>query len=167
MKIITDTIHLNKVCDPVDYKTSKQIANKMILFMLSHKNINDNSIGLACNQLGLPGRIIIVKIKNKWVRFINPVICYKSEDTIITEESCLSVPNKTIKVERSKEITIYFEKGNHDGNHGWESHYKGMDAIVIQHEIDHLNGIIITDKDDIETEKFIEDNYKLNKWSNK
>ena len=40
-----------------------------------------------------------------------------------------------------------------------------MDAIVIQHEIDHLNGIIITDKDDIETEKFIEDNYKLNKWS--
>ena len=147
MRIITDEKHLIKVCEPVNYKQSKQIANKMIMFMLSNKNINDNSIGLACNQLGLPGRIIIVKMKNKWVRFINPLISDQSREKIITEESCLSVPGKTIKVERSKEITIYFEKGNHDGNHGWESHYKSMDAIVIQHEIDHLNGIIITDKE--------------------
>ena len=147
MKIITDAKHLNKVCKPVDYKQSKQIANKMIMFMLSNKNINDNSIGLACNQLGLDGRIIIVKMKNKWVRFINPLISDESREKITTEESCLSVPGKTIKVERSKEITIYFEKGKHDGNHGWESHYKDMDAIVIQHEIDHLNGIIITDKE--------------------
>ena len=142
MRIVTNPDILNKVCEPVNYKTSKQIANKMIMFMLSHKNINDNSIGLASNQLGLNGRIIIVKMKNKWVRFINPLISDESREKIITEESCLSVPNKTIKVERSKEITIYFEKGNH----GWESHYKDMDAIVIQHEIDHLNGIIITDK---------------------
>ena len=142
MKIITDEKHLTKVCEPVNYKQSKQIANKMIMFMVSNKNIEKNSIGLACNQLGLPGRIIIVKMKNKWVRFINPLISDQSRDKIITEESCLSVPGKIIKVERSKEITIYFEKGNH----GWESHYKGMDAIVIQHEIDRLNGIIITDK---------------------
>ena len=143
MKIITDAKHLSKVCKPVDYKQSKQIANKMIMFMLSNKNINDNSIGLACNQLGLSGRIIIVKIKNKWVYFINPDINYKSQEKIITEESCLSVPNKIIKVERSKEITISFI---FDGN-SKPSNYKGMDAIVIQHEIDHLNGIIITDKE--------------------
>ena len=143
MKIIIDPKHLNKVCKPVDYKQSKQIANKMIMFMLSNKNINDNSIGLACNQLGLDGRIIIVKIKNRWVYFINPDITYKSQEKIITEESCLSVPNKIIKVERSKEITISFI---FDGN-SKPSNYKGMDAIVIQHEIDHLNGIIITDKE--------------------
>ena len=143
MKIITDVKHLNKVCKPVGYKQSKQIANKMIMFMLSNKNINDNSIGLACNQLGLDGRIIIVKIKNRRVYFINPDITYKSQEKIITEESCLSVPNKIIKVERSKEITISFI---FDGN-SKPSNYKGMDAIVIQHEIDHLNGIIITDKE--------------------
>ena len=143
MKIIIDPKHLNKVCKPVDYKQSKQIANKMIMFMLSNKNINDNSIGLACNQLGLPGRIIIVKMKNKWVRFINPLISDESREKIITDESCLSVPNKIIKVERSKEITISFI---FDGN-SKPSNYKGMDAIVIQHEIDHLNGIIITDKE--------------------
>ena len=143
MKIITDEKHLTKVCEPVNYKQSKQIADKMIMFMLSNKNINDNSIGLACNQLGLPGRIIIVKMKNKWVRFINPLISYKSQGKIITDESCLSVPKKTIKVERSKEITISFI---FDGN-SKPSNYKGMDAIVIQHEIDHLNGIIITDKE--------------------
>ena len=147
MKIITDPKHLRKTCEPVDYKTSKQISDKMILFMLSHKNINDNSVGLACNQLGLQGRIIIVKIKNKWECFINPVISYKSKETIITEESCLSVPKKSVKVERSKYIVISFEKGNGDGNYDWESNYTGTDAIVIQHEIDHLNGIIITDKE--------------------
>ena len=143
MKIITDEKHLTKVCEPVNYKQSKQIANKMIMFMLSNKNINDNSIGLACNQLGLSGRIIIVKIKNRWVSFINPDITYKSQEKIITEESCLSVPNKIMKVERSKEINISFI---FDGN-SKPSNYKGMDAIVIQHEIDHLNGIIITDKE--------------------
>ena len=110
MKIITDQKHLNKVCKPVDYKQSKQIANKMIMFMLSNKNINDNSIGLACNQLGLDGRIIIVKIKNRWVRFINPLISDESREKIITDESCLSVPNKTIKVERSKTIMIIDDK---------------------------------------------------------
>ena len=146
MKIITDIKHLNKYCKAINYKTSKQIAKKMILFMLSHKNINDNSIGLASNQLGLGGRVIIVKMKNKWVRFINPIITYKSKEKIITEESCLSVPNKSIKVERSIDITIYSENGNHNGSFGWEDRFTGQDAIVIQHEIDHLNGIIITDK---------------------
>ena len=119
----------------------------MIMFMLSNKNINDNSIGLACNQLGLDGRIIIVKIKNRWVRFINPIMCYKSDETIITDESCLSVPNKTIKVERSKTIMIIDDKSTNKNK--WKNGMKftGMDAIVIQHEIDHLNGIIITDKE--------------------
>ena len=147
MRIIIDPKHLNKVCKPVDYKQSKQIANKMIMFMLSNKNINDNSIGLACNQLGLDGRIIIVKIKNRWVYFINPIMCYKSAETIITDESCLSVPNKTIKVERSKTIMIIDDKSTNKNK--WKNGMKftGMDAIVIQHEIDHLNGIIITDKE--------------------
>ena len=146
MKIINDIEYLSKKCKAINYNESKKIANKMILFMLSHKNINNNSIGLACNQLGLAGRVIIVKINNKWVSFINPIISYKSKDTITTGEKCLSVPKKEIKIKRSKEITIYFEKGNPDGNHGLEIHYKYMDAIVIQHEIDHLNGILITDK---------------------
>ena len=147
MRIITDPKHLNKVCKPVDYKQSKQIANKMIMFMLSNKNINENSIGLACNQLGLNGRIIIVKIKNKWVSFINPDITYKSDETIITDESCLSVPNKTIKVERSKTIMIIDDKSTNKNKCKNGMKFTDMDAIVIQHEIDHLNGIIITDKE--------------------
>ena len=113
----------------------------MVLFMLSHKNINDNSIGLASNQLGLKGRIIIVKMKNRWINFINPTISYKSKDTIITKESCLSVPNQSIMVERSKEISIYCEINNK----GWETNLNPYMSIVVQHEIDHLNGILITD----------------------
>ncbi len=144
MKIIKDKIHLSKICNSVSYKESKKIANKMILFMLSNKNINNNSIGLACNQLGLSGRVIIVKINNKWVYFINPTITYKSKDTITTGEKCLSVPKKEIKIKRAKEIKIEFLfEGSENSK---PSNYKYMDAIVIQHEIDHLNGILITDK---------------------
>ena len=147
MRIVTDKIKLNIPCKAVDYKQSKKIANEMIMFMLSHKNISNNSVGLACNQLGLDGRVIIVKIKNKWVRFINPLITYKSQEKIITEESCLSIPKKTFKIERAKDIAIYFEKGNPNGNYGQKSNFSNGDAIVIQHEIDHLNGILISDKE--------------------
>ena len=74
-------------------------------------------------------------------------MCYKSDETIITDESCLSVPNKTIKVERSKTIMIIDDKSTNKNK--WKNGMKftGMDAIVIQHEIDHLNGIIITDRE--------------------
>ena len=145
MKIITNPKHLKKYSEPIDYKQSKQIANKMISFMLYNRRINNISVGLASNQLGLKGRVIIVKIRNRWARFINPVITYKSDEKIITSESCLSVPNKTIRVERSKEISMFYEKGDGSQIGSWDEHFSGYDALVIQHEVDHLNGKLITD----------------------
>ena len=144
MRIVTNPDILNKVCEPVDYKTSRQIANKMIMFLLSHKNIGNNSIGLACNQLGLDGRVLLIKQGNKWTRIINPVILNRSDETIISEEKCLSIKKKSVKVERHTSIKIY-----QDVKELVEQvmEFSGLDAIVIQHEIDHLNGILITDKE--------------------
>ena len=144
MRIVTNPDILNKVCEPVDYKTSRQIANKMIMFLLSHKNIGNNSIGLACNQLGLDGRVLLIKQGNKWTRIINPVILNRSDETIISEEKCLSIKKKSVKVERHTSIKIY-----QDVKELVEQvmEFSGLAAIVIQHEIDHLNGILITDKE--------------------
>ena len=149
MKIINDIDYLNKKCESISYNESKKIANKMILFMLQNKNIANDSVGLACNQLGLNDRVFIMKHKNKWIRFINPVITYKSQETIINEEGCLSIKKKQFKIERSTEITIYHEKSNGDKlmSHGSEDHFNGLDAFTIQHEIDHLNGILINNKE--------------------
>ena len=144
MRIVTNPDILNKVCEPVDYKTSRQIANKMIMFLLSHKNIGNNSIGLACNQLGLDGRILLIKQGNKWTRIINPVILNRSDETIISEEKCLSIKKKSVKVKRYTSIKIYQDVKELEEQ---VMEFSGLDAIVIQHEIDHLNGILITDKE--------------------
>ena len=144
MRIVTHPEKLNKVCEPVDYKNSRQIANKMIMFLLSHKRIGDNSIGLACNQLGLEGRVLLIKQGNKWTRIINPVILNRSDETIISKEKCLSVKNKVVKVERHTSIKIYQNVKELEEQ---VMEFSGLDAIVIQHEIDHLNGILITEKE--------------------
>ena len=144
MRIVTNPERLSKVCEPVDYKTSRQIANKMIMFLLSHKNIGNNSIGLACNQLGLDGRILLIKQGNKWTRIINPVILNRSDETIISEEKCLSIKKKSVKVKRYTSIKIYQDVKELEEQ---VMEFSGLDAIVIQHEIDHLNGILITDKE--------------------
>ena len=143
MRIVTNPDILNKVCEPVDYKTSRQNANQMIRFLLSNRNIESNSIGLACNQLGLDGRILLIKQGNKWERIINPVILNRSDETIITEEKCLSIKKKSVKVERHTSIKIYQDVKELEEK---VMEFSGLDAIVIQHEIDHLNGILITDK---------------------
>ena len=144
MRIVTNPDILNKVCEPVDYKTSRQNANQMIRFLLSNRNIESNSIGLACNQLGLDGRILLIKQGNRWERIINPVILNRSDETIITEEKCLSIKKKSVKVERHTSIKIYQDVKELEEK---VMEFSGLDAIVIQHEIDHLNGILITDKE--------------------
>ena len=144
MRIVTNPERLNKVCKPVDYKTSRQIANKMIMFLLSNRNIERNSIGLACNQLGLDGRILLIKQGKKWERIFNPVILNWSDKTIISDEKCLSIKKKTVKVERHTSIKIYQDVKELKEK---VMEFSGLDAIVIQHEIDHLNGILITDKE--------------------
>ena len=143
MRIVTNPDILNKVCEPVDYKTSRQNANQMIRFLLSNRNIESNSIGLACNQLGLDGRILLIKQGDRWERIINPVILNRSDETIITEEKCLSIKKKSVKVERHTSIKIYQDVKELEEK---VMEYFGRDAIVIQHEIDHLNGILIIDK---------------------
>ena len=150
MKIIKDEKHLNKVCIKIDdYKTNKQIANKMIMFMLNNPNINKNSVGLACNQIGLNGRVIIVKINNKWKPFINPLVFEdwtSNSMEIEHQESCLSIPKKQFSVKRNTHIKVIDDISTNKNPNYDAIKYSGFIAMVIQHEIDHLNGILIKNK---------------------
>jgi len=152
-KIITDKLALSKLQSPWevgDWTTTgagqnEFISKQMHLFLLQNKQISEGAIGLACNQLGLQGRVVLVRTGNKktWETFVNPEILSYGEETIIHEEGCLSVPKKSIKVERHTQITIRYSRGKDKIIR--EMH--GQEAIVMQHEIDHLNGILITDKE--------------------
>ena len=104
-------------------------------------------IGLAAIQIGVPKRIIVMDIsrdedKKEPRYFVNPVITNKNNETSKYEEGCLSVPGVWEEIERPDECNVRFLDIN-----GLEKNirYSGMMATVIQHEMDHLNGIVFVD----------------------
>ncbi len=102
-----------------------------------------DGIGIASPQVGINKRVFIAVIGRQATVFINPEITKKSTSLTQTEEGCLSVPGVFGLVERAKRITIKFMD-----RHGRraELDLKNMDAVVAQHELDHLDGILFIDK---------------------
>ena len=104
-------------------------------------------IGLAAIQIGVPKRIIVMDIsKNDKEKnpmyFVNPVIKNKISETSTYEEGCLSVPNFFAEVERPKKCEVEYQDYN-----GVKKILKaeGLLATCIQHEMDHLEGILFID----------------------
>lgn len=103
-----------------------------------------DGVGLAAVQVGILKRILVIDLydeKTPIIRLINPVIL-KTKGTQEVEEGCLSFPNKYVKVIRPNEVTVegLNEKGEKIVIKG-----KGLLAQALAHEIDHLNGIVLTD----------------------
>ena len=103
----------------------------------------NNGVGLAAIQIGEPTRIIICEIDDKFYTFINPEIIKSFPETLVMEEGCLSLPNMYGEVERPKKISL--KAINFDGKKIKIKAF-GLLARVIQHEIDHLDGILFIDK---------------------
>lgn len=103
----------------------------------------NNGVGLAAIQIGEPTRIIICEIDDKFYTFINPEIIKSFSETLVTEEGCLSLPNIYGEVERPKKIIL--KAVNFDGKKIKMKAF-GLLARVIQHELDHLDGILFIDK---------------------
>ena len=106
-----------------------------------------NGIGLAAIQIGVPKRIIVMDIykndgKNNPMYLVNPEIKNKVTETSIYEEGCLSVPNFFAEVNRPKKCNV--EYLDYDGNKKIIN-AEGLLATCIQHEMDHLEGILFID----------------------
>ena len=106
-----------------------------------------SGIGLAAIQIGIPKRIIVMDIskdeKKKEPRyFVNPVIKNKDSINVTYEEGCLSVPNQFAEIDRPKECEVEYLDYN-----GQKKTLKaeGLLATCIQHEMDHLEGILFID----------------------
>ena len=116
-----------------------KIAKKLHLVAISSKNC----VGLAHNQIGGNNSVFVAKIDNKWRYFINPTIISTSTKSHTMPESCMSFPNKYNNVKRYLEIELQHQvkaRNDNNGNAFITEKFKGMNAIIIQHEIDHLNG---------------------------
>lgn len=105
--------------------------------------IKKDGVGLAAPQVGILKRLIVVKTEEGAVAFINPEIKKKSWHKIIMEEGCLSVPGVFGDVKRPSSIKIEF-LDSHGRKHTLTA--KDVLARVLQHEIDHLDGILFIDR---------------------
>ena len=127
-------------------------------------------IGLAAVQIGILKRLIVIDIskdkeKKNPLFLINPEIVSKSKNTSIYEEGCLSLPGHFAEIERPAECQINFLDYNGKKK---EITAKGLLSTCIQHEVDHLNGILFIDylsklKKDMIIKKLVKHKKELNK----
>ncbi|MFC1761966.1 peptide deformylase [Planctomycetota bacterium] len=137
LRIYPDSV-LRQVCDPVETFDSwlDGVLEQMFVLMDTH-----NGIGLAGPQVGIPHRFFIAKIHRRAISLMNPVITSRIGFAGMTE-GCLSLPNTVVYIDRNVwiDVTGYDFQGN---KQTYQLH--GLWARVVQHEIDHLNGVVISD----------------------
>lgn len=102
--------------------------------------LENNGVGLAAPQVGISKQIVVVLINESPKCFINPEIISHSQETETCEEGCLSIPETFIPVERYKSIKIKYR--DLSGRPRVET-YENLEARVLQHEIDHLRGVLM------------------------
>ena len=150
--------------NPILKITSKDINNsypnlKKLINDMYETMYNANGVGLAAPQIGKSIRLFIIdtapflnideneiegiKVESIKQTFINPVIIQESGDSWSFEEGCLSIPHIREDVKRKSDINIEFYDENFTLN---KKSFSGIVARVIQHEYDHIQGILFTDK---------------------
>ncbi len=144
-KILTEPNSiLRQVSQPVDRVTKEE---QILMRDMLETMYKANGIGLAAIQIGIPKRIIVMDIskndqEKKPMYFVNPVIKIKNKEFSTYEEGCLSVPDQFAEIDRPSTCEVeyldyYGEKKILKAN--------GLLATCIQHEMDHLEGILFID----------------------
>lgn len=102
-------------------------------------------VGLAATQIGVLHRLLVYRTDSEapLVALANPVIEWASEDTEAAEEGCLSIPGVHVEVTRSARVRV---SAQDPGGAPVEIEAEGLEARVIQHEVDHLDGVLILDR---------------------
>ncbi len=156
-KIVTDTIKLKKVVTDLPKNKSEEEVISAALFTALEK---EKGFGLSANQIGVDKRMCVINIKEPMV-LVNPKIVKRSEEAVQYIESCLSLPKTmrkpkntvrsiSITVETDNLGTVEFGPDEKDKigteGHNYFADEGLLECVVAQHEIDHLDGILITDQ---------------------
>lgn len=114
---------------------------KMLFEQMAGAMYENKGIGLAANQIGIDKQMLVIDVGEGLIKLANPKILKKSGKDIM-EEGCLSVPDINVEVKRAKTISI--EALDENGNK-IRIDADGLFAKTLQHEIDHLCGVLIID----------------------
>ena len=112
--------------DPIEF------SHELVKFMYEN-----NGIGIAANQVGVPYRVFAMRGQPQNFVCFNPRVVQPSAEEIILEEGCLSFPGLIVKVKRPRHVRVRFQTPNGDTR---TETFIGMTARVFQHEMDHLEG---------------------------
>jgi peptide deformylase len=100
-------------------------------------------LGLSANQCGFPHRVFVMGWEDNYVAFFNPEIINISKDQVHMIEGCLSFPFLALRITRPAEIGVRYQ----DFNGEWKgTTLTGLSARCFQHELDHMNGVVYTDR---------------------
>ena len=153
--IVTDKNKLTTPCEIVSLEEGEEIAIRLLHEL---RNSNTPGIGLAANQIGINKRVCVVNVKEPIV-LINPEIVEKSKEKFLFLEGCLSFDGKSVKTTRYKSITVkadnhtsklhfgVWSENNEEGYNKEDKLNYALETACVQHEIDHLNGITMFDRE--------------------
>ena len=130
-------------------KTKQSDVSKKEELQVLIQNMKDtlNSVGglgLAANQLGRDESVCLVKFEDQIVTMINPTITNRSGEKKISVEGCLSLPDINTKVERDEIISVQFVNPDNEWKED-EIRVEFPNSVIVQHEVDHLNGKLMID----------------------
>lgn len=122
----------------------KKIDKKLQRFLkdMAETMYAADGVGLAAPQVGVSKRIVVIDVGEGLIEMINPVIV-KKEGSVIGGEGCLSVPDYEGEVERAEYVECEFTDRN---GKRMLLQTDGLLAIAVQHELDHLDGVLFIDK---------------------
>jgi peptide deformylase len=122
-----------------------QLAEEMLATMREHEGV-----GLAANQVGRLKRILVAALEEEEFVLVNPVVEESAGPTEKLLEGCLSIPGIQVEVERPTAVTV---SGQDTSGAPLRIEASGLLARILQHEIDHLDGVLILDRTDRESRK--------------
>jgi peptide deformylase len=162
IKIVTDTLALRKLIPTTTFtKDEQDLATAALLTAVTEHQ----GLGMSANQIGLNKRICVINVREEPLVLINPTIVEESEEKIMYFEGCLSLPKtmkKPIKTVRSYGVKVKADnfpdvldfstkERKHEDINALFGDVDLLESVCVQHEIDHLNGLTIRDRQYTET----------------
>ncbi|MBE1285889.1 MAG: peptide deformylase [Rhodobacteraceae bacterium] len=147
---------LSQKCDPVENEVLDDLIADMFDTMYAAQGR-----GLAAPQVGVMKRLFVMDVTWKEGEpspkvMINPTIMAAERVPVVMEEGCLSIPGVLVPVERHKAVTVQWTAAEGDIH---MDDFDGFEARCIQHEFDHLNGVVTFDRVDAQTRAQFETAY--------
>lgn len=129
---------LKKKCEKVEVvdERIRQILSQMYSLM-----VKDKGVGLAANQVGFALQLIVIEA-GKIFKLVNPRI-NKKQGKLTLREGCLSFPDVEFEVKRAKKVWV---SGLNERGEPFDLEAEGVLAVILQHEIDHINGVLFIDR---------------------